>query len=66
MRKLALILLGIAALTACQDKQIKGEVVGKYEENGRCYIDLQMEIPIDDYIGLEIGDEYEIGGIKSD
>lgn len=43
---------------------IEGEVTGKHEANNRFYIDLRIEIPANDYIGLDIGDEYEIGGNK--
>lgn len=42
----------------------QGEIIGKHEEAERCFVDLRIEIPANDYIGLDIGDEYETGGNK--
>lgn len=36
------------------------EVLGKYELDDRFYIQVWLEVPANDYIALDIGDEYEI------
>ena len=36
-------------------------IVDKYEIDGKTYIDVQIEITPDEYIGLDIGDDYVIG-----
>ena len=33
-------------------------ITNKYEYNGHYYVDIQVEISADDYIGYDIGDEY--------
>ena len=33
-------------------------ITSKYEYNGHYYVDIQVEISADDYIGYDIGDEY--------
>lgn len=34
-------------------------VIGKHEHNGKCYIQTWIEVTPEQYIGLDIGDEYE-------
>ena len=36
------------------------EIVGKREANGKCYVEVLVEVDPYDYIGLDIGDEYQI------
>ena len=38
------------------------EVVDKCEHEGKCYIETWIEVTVEDYIGLDIGDEYERSG----
>ena len=64
------ILLGIsaAAMTwmACDawkyaDPDPKSmQIVDKYEAEGKCYIQTWIEITPEEYIGYDIGDEYQI------
>lgn len=35
------------------------EIVDKYEEDGRCYVEIWHEVTPEEYIGLDIGDEYQ-------
>ena len=35
------------------------EVVDKCEVDGKCYIETWIEVTPEDYIGLDIGDEFE-------
>lgn len=35
------------------------QVTDKYEAKGKCYIQTWIEVTPEEYIGLDIGDEYE-------
>ena len=35
-------------------------VIGKHEHNGRYYIETYIEVDPEEYIGLDVGDEYEV------
>ena len=35
------------------------QIVDKYEANGKCYIQTWIEITPEEYIGYDVGDEYE-------
>lgn len=54
------LLSGLAIGMSIGETTIQGEITGKHEEAERCFVDLRIEIPPNDYIGLDIGDEYEI------
>ena len=36
------------------------EVTDKYEQDGKCFIQLWIEVDPMDYIGLDIGDEFNL------
>lgn len=36
------------------------QIVDKYEADGKCYIQTWIEITPEEYIGYDIGDEYEV------
>lgn len=37
------------------------QVTDKYEaEDGRCFVETWVEVSVEDYIGLDIGDEFNI------
>ena len=46
--------------------QIVGSVVDKYEANGKYFVEIQVEITADEYIGYDIGDGYSIKEKKHD
>lgn len=60
MKRIAIITIAMSLLAACAREPIKGEVTSKTEAGGRCYIEIQIEVDPFDYIGLDIGDEFEI------
>lgn len=35
-----------------------GPIIDKYESEGKCLIEVQVEIDPDEYIGYDIGDDY--------
>lgn len=37
-----------------------GQVNDKCEVEGRCYVQTWVEVSVEDYIGLEVGDEFEL------
>ena len=41
-----------------EESQMVGEIVNKYEENGKCFVEVQIEITPEEYIGYDIGDDY--------
>lgn len=63
MDKVRLFFLGILlmmVLIACkQESSVKGEVVNKVESNGRYYLEIGVEVTPEEYIGYDVGDEYE-------
>lgn len=34
-------------------------IVDKYEHDGKCYVEIVVEISPEEYIGYDVGDEYE-------
>ena len=36
------------------------QVEDKFERDGRCFVEIWVEVTPEEYIGLDIGDEYEI------
>ena len=55
-----LIGIGALALKLCKppEPQAIGSVVDKYEGEGKCFIEVQVEITPEEYIGYDIGDKY--------
>lgn len=52
---------GLRGLADIQEPPIPLQVVNKYETNdGRCYVETWIEVSVDEYIGLDIGDEFSI------
>ena len=68
MKKVSLILIGIilgflmyGAIDLVSDEAyMPCEITDKYEHNGKQYIGIAVEITPEEYIGLDIGDEYRI------
>lgn len=60
MKKLAIILfIMICILTGCIIDDFDGySIIDKYESDGRCYLNLEVEVTPEEYIGYDIGDEY--------
>lgn len=42
-------------------KPVPYQVTNKNEYNGKCYVEIWVEVTPEDYIGLDIGDEFVIG-----
>lgn len=55
---LALIIAFSAAHIAAKKQPTAHEVVGKYEQDGKCYIAVEVEVSPEEYIGYDIGDKY--------
>ena len=51
------------ALSLCTDTTVV-EVLEKYEYGGKCYIETWIEVTPKEYIGLDIGDDYMLGGCE--
>ena len=48
-------------LTACtQSEPTTYPIVDKYEHGGKCYLAIEIEISPEEYIGLDVGDEFEV------
>ena len=54
------IIIGLAIYAAITKKPEPYEVWDKCENNGKYYVQVWMEVSPEDYIGLDIGDEYQI------
>lgn len=48
--------------TGPEQKPRPMQVVEKVEESGKCYIKTWIEVSPEEYIGLDIGDEYKGNG----
>lgn len=61
MTRLIVITIALASiLTACAKSTPEPyEVVGKCEHDGKCYVETWIEVTPEEYIGLDIGDEFE-------
>lgn len=60
MKKLILlILLMFILLTACKNETLSGQVVDKFTVDNKCYLVIETEITPEEYIGYDVGDEYE-------
>ena len=52
------IITGIALLTKDATEPEPWEISGKYEVNGKCFVEVWHEVTPEEYIGLDVGDEY--------
>ena len=51
----------IFATCAAEERvPIPSQVEDKFERDGRCFVEIWVEVTPEEYIGLDIGDEYEI------
>lgn len=65
MSKMTVFCLGVilacliiyTVLSICTDTTVF-EVLEKYEYDGKCYIETWIEVTPEEYVGLDIGDEY--------
>ena len=58
-----LFLVVLIVLVTCKTAEPTPEpsqVEAKYERDGRCFVEIWVEVTPEEYIGLDIGDEYEI------
>ena len=65
MKEVILIMVGallgylFAGLLLLEKEELRPyEVVDKYDQAGRCYVETWVEVSPEDYIGLDIGDEF--------
>ena len=57
------IILSLIILATCAAQEPTPEpsqVEAKFERDGRCFVEIWVEVTPEEYIGLDIGDEYEI------
>lgn len=47
-------------VTSPEPIPVAGQVNDKCENGGRCYVQTWVEVTPEDYIGLDIGDEFEV------
>lgn len=47
-------------VTVPEPSPVEGQVNDKYENDGRCYVQTWVEVTPEDYIGLDVGDEFEV------
>lgn len=47
-------------VTATEPAPVVGQVNDKCEVDGRCYVQTWVEVTPEDYIGLDVGDEFEV------
>ena len=47
-------------VTSTEPTPVEGQVNDKCEVDGRCYVQTWIEVSVEDYIGLEVGDEFEV------
>lgn len=60
MKRLILLAIALMILTACtQSEPTAYPIVDKYEHDGKCYVEIVVEITPEEYIGYDVGDEYE-------
>ena len=52
------VVFGIA--TSPEPIPVAGQVNEKCENGGRCYVQTWVEVTPEDYIGLDVGDEFEV------
>lgn len=60
MKKLLILLINIFILAGwINEDPITCPIVDKYEYEDQCYLQIEMEVSPEEYIGYDIGDEYE-------
>ena len=60
MKRLILLAIALMMLTACtKSEPTTYPIVDKYEHNGKCYLAIEIEVSPEEYIGYDVGDEYE-------
>lgn len=52
--------LAVGRVIAPTKTPIPFEVVDKCEHGGKCYVETWLEVTPEEYIGLDIGDEWEV------
>lgn len=52
--------VGLVDLFTPEKKPTPLQVVDKYEGDGKYYVETWVEVDVNDYIGLDIGDEFEV------
>lgn len=55
---LAVLFTALYFLGQSEESQPVGGIVNKYEEDGKCFVEVQVEITPEEYIGYDIGDDY--------
>lgn len=65
---IAMVLTLMIGVKECQNRQAENkpepyQITNKCEENGKCYIETWIEVTPEEYIGLDVGDEYQIQGV---
>lgn len=61
MKRLILLAIALMTLTACsQSEPTTYPIVDKYEHGGKCYLAIEIEISPEEYIGYDVGDEFEV------
>lgn len=55
---LAVLFAALHFLGQSEESQTVGGIVNKYEEDGKCFVEVQIEISPEKYIGYDIGDDY--------
>lgn len=55
---LAVLFAALHFLGQSEESQAVGRIVNKYEKDGKCFVEVQIEITPEEYIGYDIGDEY--------
>lgn len=57
------VIVAVIVLATCKAETAAPEpsqVEDKFERDGRCFVEIWVEVTPEEYIGLDIGDEYEI------
>ena len=55
------LVIGAAVYTKDDTSPEPWEISGKCEVNGKCYVEVWHEVTPEEYIGLDVGDEYHPG-----
>lgn len=57
---LAILFTALHFLGQSEESQVVGGIVNKYEKDGKCFVEVQVEVFPEEYIGYDVGDEYTI------
>ena len=63
MTLICLIIFSVILFVTCATQgpaPVPSQVEDKFEKDGKCYVAVWVEVTPEEYIGLDIGDEYEI------